>query len=200
MAETSSEYVEPDNVFPIRTAQELDEKKNDNQNKKLLVYGFTSKDYEQPSRIMSRTFKKLSMDTRFKDAAAFFEMDVDNFQDLARHYKLDVYPAFLLLNPKDTDKEVGARVTGINPGKLESSIEEALNLTRTPPVRHPPAASLDHLGRRRPRLGIRAADRAAQGFVDPDQIDFQQPVYYPWRRRPVCEMRRPRRPYYYNYF
>ena len=35
-------------------------------------------------------------------------------QDLAQKYKLDVYPAFLVLDPKDTDKEVGARVTGVN--------------------------------------------------------------------------------------
>lgn len=70
-------------------------------------------------------------------------------QDLARQYKLDVYPAFLLLNPKDNDKEVG-RVTGVNPGKLESSIEQALNQLRAP-VHHPPAASLDRrLGRRHP--------------------------------------------------
>ncbi|KAG2650083.1 hypothetical protein PVAP13_1NG190400 [Panicum virgatum] len=102
-----------------------------------FVYGFTSKDYQQPSRIMSREFRKLSVDTKFKDAAAFFEMDVDNFQDLAQQYKLDVYPAFLLLNPKDTDKEVGARVTGIDPWKLRSSIQDALNQLRAPPVRQP---------------------------------------------------------------
>ena len=45
-----------------------------------FVYGFTSKDYPQPSRIRSNTFRELSVDTRFKEAAAFFEMDVDNFQ------------------------------------------------------------------------------------------------------------------------
>ncbi|KAG2657710.1 hypothetical protein PVAP13_1KG146800 [Panicum virgatum] len=33
-----------------------------------FVYGFTSKDYPQPSRIMSNTFRKLSVDTRFKEA------------------------------------------------------------------------------------------------------------------------------------
>ena len=67
-------------------------------------------------------------------------------QDLAQKYKLDVYPAFLVLDPKDTDKEVGARVTGVNPGKLESSIQEALNKLRAPPpARHyrPPGGSYD---------------------------------------------------------
>lgn len=133
-----NDTIESHNVLPIGTAQELQARKNDNRNKELFVYGFTSKDYQQPSRIMSREFRKLSVDTKFKDAAAFFEMDVDNFQDLAQQYKLDVYPAFLLLNPKDTDKEVGARVTGINPGKLESSIQEALKQLRAPPVRQRP--------------------------------------------------------------
>ena len=33
-----------------------------------FVYGFTSKDYPQPSRIRSNTFRKLSVDTRFKEA------------------------------------------------------------------------------------------------------------------------------------
>ncbi|KAG2650084.1 hypothetical protein PVAP13_1NG190400 [Panicum virgatum] len=124
-----NDTIESHNVLPIGTAQELQARKNDNRNKEL--------DYQQPSRIMSREFRKLSVDTKFKDAAAFFEMDVDNFQDLAQQYKLDVYPAFLLLNPKDTDKEVGARVTGIDPWKLRSSIQDALNQLRAPPVRQP---------------------------------------------------------------
>jgi len=132
-----NDTIESHNVLPIGTAQELQARKNDNRNKELFVYGFTSKDYQQPSRIMSREFRKLSVDTKFKDAAAFFEMDVDNFQDLAQQYKLDVYPAFLLLNPKDTDKEVGARVTGINPGKLKSSIQEALNQLNQPVRQRP---------------------------------------------------------------
>lgn len=121
---------EPNNVFPIGTAQELEEKKNHNRNKELFVYGFTSKDYQPTCTMMSKKFRKLSVDTKFKEATAFFEMDVDNFQDLAGQYNLDVYPAFLLLNPKDNDKEVAGRVTGLNPGKLESSIEKALNQLR----------------------------------------------------------------------
>ncbi|CAN6362317.1 unnamed protein product [Urochloa humidicola] len=145
---------------------------------------------------MSKTFRKLSMDTKFKDAAAFFEMDVDNFQDLAREYKLDVYPAFLLLNPKENYKEVGSRVTGINPGKLQSSIEEALTQlrARAPPA---PAPTQPRAPPAPPRRIPWADDEAEQDSFGRSIIIWAannrpeyKPVYNPGRRR--------RR--YYHYF